>query len=163
PQVVVLTMDLRPLLLQAQIRRKTAKPGVETPAAPDMDKASPAEHGLASDLERTVAASWERILGRKQIGVNDNFFELGGDSLTALQVIALLKARLGREIPIVTFYESPTVGLLARSLGEKAEERPVVLEDVEQRAGTRLALMQRRRRPRAAEPAPMEPALDPSR
>jgi acyl carrier protein len=100
-----------------------------------------------------VAEAWERILGRQKIGVNDNFFELGGDSLNALQVVALLKARLGREIPIVTFYEAPTVGLLARALGGDGGEKPAILEEVEQRAGTRLEMMQRRRRQRGADAA----------
>ncbi len=70
--------------------------------------------------------------------MNDNFFELGGDSLTALQVVALLKARLGRDVPIVTFYEAPTVGLLARALGDEREApaKAAALDDVEQRADT---------------------------
>jgi NAD(P)-dependent dehydrogenase (short-subunit alcohol dehydrogenase family)/acyl carrier protein len=159
PQLAVFTMDMRPLLWQAQTRRAAVKPAADSvTASAAEEQPAPAGEGLASDLERTVAASWERILGRKSIGVNDNFFELGGDSLTALQVIGLLKALLQRDIPIVMFYEAPTVGLLARALGEKPEEKPVALEEVEQRAETRLELMQRRRRVRE-----VEPALDPTR
>ena len=102
-----------------------------------------------NDLERAIVESWKRVLGRDTIGVKDNFFELGGDSLTALQALALLKAALGREIPIVAFYEAPTVAGLARALSAtKAAEEPVDLGDVEQRAGTRLEMMQRRRRVR---------------
>ena len=83
----------------------------------------------------------------------------GGDSLTALQVIALLKTRLNREISIVTFYDAPTVGLLARALGDgKQEEGPGALGGVEERAGTRLEMMQRRRQKRGG-----QPALGPSR
>jgi hypothetical protein len=64
-----------------------------------------------------------------------------------------LKAALGRDIPIVAFYEAPTVAGLARALSAtKASEEPVDLADVEQRAGTRLEMMQRRRRVRAAGP-----------
>jgi len=154
PQLAVFTMDIRPGLLRAQVRGRAVKPPADSPEAVLEDKAADAtEHGLASDLERTVAEVWERTLGRKQIGVNDNFFELGGDSLTALQVIALLKAHLGRDIPIVAFYEAPTVGLLARALGDGAPAKLVALDDVEQRAGTRLELMQRRRQKRGAPPA----------
>jgi len=158
PQVAVFTMDIRPALFQAQRQRTATPAGGTLAAASDGGPGVAAESGLADDMARVVANAWEQILGRTQIGENDNFFELGGDSLTALQVIALLKARLGREIPIVTFYEAPTVGLLARALDEKPEEKPVVLEEVEQRAGTRLEMMQRRRRQRET-----EPALDPSR
>jgi NAD(P)-dependent dehydrogenase (short-subunit alcohol dehydrogenase family)/acyl carrier protein len=152
PQVAVFTMDARPRLLQSQLWRKVAKPRLE---ATD-ESASRVEVGsekTGGDLESVVIESWERILGCKEIGPNDNFFELGGDSLTALQVVALLKARLGREIPIVTFYESPTVGLLARALKEDGQQKPVVLDEVEQRAGARRELLQRRRRQRDAEPA----------
>jgi acyl transferase domain-containing protein/acyl carrier protein len=152
PQVLVSTMDLRPVLLRPYIRREGARPAPGQPA-PEPEKGASSEPGLASDLERTVAEAWERILGRQKIGVNDNFFELGGDSLNALQVVALLKARLGREIPIVTFYEAPTVGLLARALGGDGGEKPAILEEVEQRAGTRLEMMQRRRRQRGADAA----------
>ena len=159
PQVAVFTMDIRPAIFKAQLRKNAATSAANA-LAPDSagPSASAAEPGLVGDMDRIVADTWGQILGRTQIGENDNFFELGGDSLAALQVIALLKVRLGREIPIVTFYEAPTVGLLARALGQKAEEKPVVLEEVEQRAGTRLEMMQRRRRQREA-----EPALDPSR
>jgi acyl transferase domain-containing protein/acyl carrier protein len=157
PQVAVFTMDMRPRLVKSQMSRKVAKPLFEADAAAASPAEAPAQQAGA-DLESVVIESWKRILGCKEIGQNDNFFELGGDSLTALQVVALLKARLGREIPIVTFYESPTVGLLARALKEDGQQKPVVLDEVEQRAGARRELLQRRRRQRDG-----EPALEPSR
>jgi acyl transferase domain-containing protein/acyl carrier protein len=155
PQVAVFTMDLRPALFHSHLRRKTTPPAME--AEDEARAAAPVSQEVeGSDLERLVIESWEQALGRSRIGVNDNFFELGGDSLTALQVMSRLKARLGREIPIVIFYEAPTVGLLARALADHHAEKAVVLEDVEQRAGTRLDMMQRRRQKRGA-----QPALDP--
>ncbi|HKC12748.1 MAG TPA: hypothetical protein VKI41_12015, partial [Vicinamibacteria bacterium] len=72
-------------------------------------------------------------------------------------VIGLLKSQLGREISIVTFYEAPTVGLLARALKEGSDETPAAVEELE-RAGTRLEMMQRRREKRGA-----QPSLEPSR
>ena len=94
------------------------------------------------------------MLGRDNVSLQDNFFELGGDSLTALQAVTLLKAALGRDLPIVTFYEAPTVAGLARALDEehKVEDAPVQLAEVEQRAGARLEMMQRRRRARRSPP-----------
>jgi acyl carrier protein len=157
PQLAVFTMDRRPAIFHAQWCRKAAPPVVAAVgAAPTASEAPPESTG--SDVERVVIEAWERILGRDQIGLNDNFFELGGDSLTALQVVAILKARLGREVPIVTFYEAPTVALLARALGDGSREKPVALEGVEHRAETRRELMQKRRQQRTA-PA----VLDPSR
>jgi len=90
------------------------------------------------------------VLGRRNIGPDDNFFELGGDSLTALQAIAALKARLGREIPIVKFYESPTVAQLAKALApEREETAEEAIAEVGERAATRRDLMQRRRQQRS--------------
>jgi acyl transferase domain-containing protein len=154
PQLMVVPMDLRPALArQALTRRGELKP--TTPdteaAAATAEPADPARDLTGGELERAVARTWEQVLGRKGLGGDDNFFELGGDSLTALQVAAILNAKLGREIPIVTFYEAPTVSLLARALagaGSAPTGTPAPLEDVGQRAQTRLELMQRRRRPR---------------
>jgi NAD(P)-dependent dehydrogenase (short-subunit alcohol dehydrogenase family)/acyl carrier protein len=157
PQVAVFTMDMRPAIFHAQWSRKAVAPVVAAVGAASAASEVSVEP-VGSDLERVVIDSWERILGREQIGLSDNFFELGGDSLTALQVVAILKARLGREVPIVTFYEAPTVALLARALGDGRDEKPVALEEVEQRAGTRLEMMQKRRQQRTA---PV--VLDPSR
>jgi hypothetical protein len=154
-QLAVFTMDMMPAL--GRKRAPRAAPVAEAGPAPSRAEAASqastpepavAAAGLGSDLERTIAASWERILGRPAIAASDNFFELGGDSLTALQVIALLKAQLGRDVPIVTFYAAPTVALLAQALGEPAQAEAPVLADVGRRAETRLDLMQRRRRPR---------------
>jgi hypothetical protein len=43
-----------------------------------------------NDLERTVAAIWQKILGIDQIGIHDDFFELGGDSIILIQVVTEL-------------------------------------------------------------------------
>ena len=157
-QVAVSTMDLRPAIVRAQVRRQPAVMATEAEEETRPTPAEPAADSAGHDLTRIVIESWEQTLGRTRIGVDDNFFELGGDSLTALQVITLLKTRLGREIPVVTFYEAPTVGLLARALGEKDDAKPAGKQEGEQRAGTRLELMQRRRQQRGG-----QPALDPSR
>jgi NAD(P)-dependent dehydrogenase (short-subunit alcohol dehydrogenase family)/acyl carrier protein len=156
PQVAVFTMDLMPRLLNRFVNRKrkeeaaAAKPedGGEAVAA----AARTGEPLAGGELERAIIESWRKVLGRDHIGVNDNFFELGGDSLVALQAVALLKASLGRDVPIVTFYAAPTAAGLARALGAETAEAaaPVELGEVEQRAETRLEMMQRRRRLRTA-------------
>jgi acyl carrier protein len=150
PQVAVFTMDLRPALAKRLLGdRGKANGKTEPEALPSAAAEPPAPEAAGSDVERLVAGAWEKVLGRQNIGPDANFFDLGGDSLTALQVIALLKAQLGRELPIVTFFESPTVALLAKALSAPShEEAPEALADVEERAATRLDLMQRRRQAR---------------
>ena len=154
PQVAVFTLDLMPRLLNRFVARPTADaaPAAEAQAEAAA-AAAPREAKGDGDLERVIVESWRKVLGRDRIATADNFFELGGDSFTALQAMAHLKAALGREIPIVTLYESPTVVGLARALSAEArpEEPPLDLGDVGQRAGARLEMMQRRRRARTGQ------------
>ena len=153
PQVAVFTMDMRPGLAKAFLGERGRPEGSSGPEAVEEvpEAGGPGPEASASDMERVVAQAWEKILGRKRIGADDNFFELGGDSLTALQVITVLKSRLGREIPIVTFFEAPTVALLARALAPEREEKvQEAIGEVDQRAATRRDLMQRRRQQRTA-------------
>ncbi len=151
-QVAVFTMDLRPGLakkLLGEYGRANGQHGHEVATDIPSPAEAPGPEASGSAMEQLVAQAWEKVLGRPNIGAGDNFFDLGGDSLTALQVIALLKARLGRELPIVAFFESPTVALLAKALSPAREEAaPAVLAEVDERAATRLDLMQRRRQQR---------------
>jgi phthiocerol/phenolphthiocerol synthesis type-I polyketide synthase E len=66
-----------------------------------------------NDLERTIAAVWQELLGIEQIGIYDNFFDLGGSSLLGLKVVARLKQELRLDIPVVALFEGPTVSALA--------------------------------------------------
>ncbi|MGH9753403.1 MAG: amino acid adenylation domain-containing protein [Blastocatellia bacterium] len=62
-----------------------------------------------NDLERTIAAIWQDLLGIEQIGVHDNFFELGGHSLLAIQCLSRLRQAFQVEIPIRSLFENPTI------------------------------------------------------
>ena len=46
----------------------------------------------ASDLERAISATWERVLNGR-VGPDDNFFDLGGDSLGLIEVHSELQKR----------------------------------------------------------------------
>ena len=86
----------------------------------------------ASDLERTLAAMWEEILGRQGIGVHDNFFDLGGSSLQAVQLQTRLKEDLGREVRISELFKCSTVAELAAALagsGDQEAGQEALLED----------------------------------
>ena len=63
-----------------------------------------------------VAQVWAEVLGRENVGPNDNFFDLGGDSLKALEVISRLHALIGIELPLIAFFEDPTIAHLAHVL-----------------------------------------------
>jgi acyl carrier protein len=65
---------------------------------------------------------WKKVLGRSRIGINDNFFDVGGTSLKAVQVVAMLKKELKRDLSIVSLFEYPTVSLLAAKLSSASGE-----------------------------------------
>ncbi|MGW0072297.1 phosphopantetheine-binding protein, partial [Streptosporangium sandarakinum] len=68
-------------------------------------------------VEDELAGMWAEVLGIDEpVGVDDDFFELGGHSLTAAQIIARVQARYGAAVPIVAFFENPTVAGLAGEL-----------------------------------------------
>ena len=67
--------------------------------------------------ERQLAGVWQQILGIESIGLHDNFFDLGGDSLTALRLVAQLKADCGLQCAVADFYSAPTIKLLVERLG----------------------------------------------
>jgi amino acid adenylation domain-containing protein/FkbM family methyltransferase len=74
--------------------------------------------------EVRVAEAWREVLGVQRIGRDDGFFDLGGHSLLLARVHARLQAELGREIPIVELFRSPTVAALAERLDAPRAPRP---------------------------------------
>ncbi len=75
------------------------------------------------------------LLGVEGVGLGDNFFFLGGHSLLATRLVAQVRARLGRELPIRAVFDAPVLGDLARVLRRSpkaglalaARERPAEL------------------------------------
>ena len=68
--------------------------------------------------EAAVARVWAEVLGREGIRPGENFFDLGGDSLRAMEVISRLRAKLKVELPLVEFFEDPTIQHLAAVICE---------------------------------------------
>jgi aspartate racemase len=78
----------------------------------------------ADALELKLTKIWERVLGVRSISVNDNFFELGGHSLLAVRLFAQIEKSFGRELPLATLFQAPTVKQLARVLREEGWPAP---------------------------------------
>ncbi|MEU5578515.1 amino acid adenylation domain-containing protein [Streptomyces huasconensis] len=51
-------------------------------------------------------------------GVTANFFDLGGDSLIAVRMMARIRQRTGRSLPVATLLARPTIEALAKALAE---------------------------------------------
>jgi acyl transferase domain-containing protein len=66
-----------------------------------------------NELEQTITAIWQELIGIEQIGRHDNFFELGGDSLLVTQIISRLRKEFQVELPLDSLFEKPSVAGLA--------------------------------------------------
>jgi non-ribosomal peptide synthase protein (TIGR01720 family) len=78
-----------------------------------------------TEVERTLAAIWERILGVETVGVHDDFLDLGGDSILVIQAVARAR-RAGLALTPRLLLEHPTIDALARvveRLGESEAEQ----------------------------------------
>ncbi|WP_275630246.1 amino acid adenylation domain-containing protein [Pseudomonas sp. 273] len=72
-----------------------------------------------SELERQLAAIWQDVLKRPQVGATDNFFELGGDSIVSLQVVSRAR-QAGIQFTPRDLFQHQTVQGLA-SVARRAE------------------------------------------
>ncbi|RSZ60391.1 amino acid adenylation domain-containing protein [Massilia atriviolacea] len=72
------------------------------------------------ETEQVLAGIWREVLGVERIGVADNFFDLGGHSLQLIRVHHLLAERLASNLSVVDLFKYPTIGALARRIGQGA-------------------------------------------
>jgi thioesterase domain-containing protein len=87
---------------------------------PDLATAGPrrrAQRAPRTPVEARLVALFRRALGRGAFGVDDDFFESGGHSLLALRLRAEIERAFGRQLPLSTLLERPTVARLAEALG----------------------------------------------
>ncbi|BCR24637.1 non-ribosomal peptide synthetase [Aquipseudomonas alcaligenes] len=91
-----------------------------------------------SEREIALAAIWQEVLEVAQVGLDDNFFELGGHSLLATQAVALLRQRLGLELPLRAFFEAENLAALAANLNGQA---PAAAEEEDQDLRDMAALL----------------------
>ncbi len=91
-------------------------------------------------LEAEIAEIWRQVLGIERVGVTDGFFDLGGHSLLAVRLLARIRRRLGRDLPLASLFAGPTIGHQA-ALIERREAPAAATPLVPLRtAGSRLPL-----------------------
>ncbi|MBK9180800.1 MAG: amino acid adenylation domain-containing protein [Acidimicrobiales bacterium] len=84
----------------------------------DLDDAGPARRPPAepSGLEAQLTRVWCDVLRLDQVGLHERFLDVGGDSLTAGRVIARVRDELGLDLPLIDFFDHPTVATQAELL-----------------------------------------------
>ena len=120
-QIPVSSIDLD------RLRKRHAEAGAQEAAGSGVKFARPAlqsEYEAPRDeLETTLVAIWEELLGVDPIGIHDDFFELGGHSLIAVRLFAQIKKKYAVEYPLSILFDAPTVAGCAELLREELGEQ----------------------------------------
>ncbi|PWT80702.1 MAG: non-ribosomal peptide synthetase [Acidobacteria bacterium] len=72
-----------------------------------------------NEIEEALVKMWEEILKTQPIGIRDNFFELGGHSLLAVEMFVRIEEKYGKQLPLATLFQAPTIAQLGALLQEE--------------------------------------------
>ena len=100
----------------APVEEPTSVPEPALTASPRRPNARNAYVAPGNELEHTIAAIWQNLLGIEQVGLHDNFFELGGHSLLAAQLFSQLHLACDVDLPLNILFEAPTVAAQAETI-----------------------------------------------
>lgn len=87
---------------------------------------------LETAAQCAIAEIFGAVLNTGVPGRNGHFFELGGHSLLVTKTLLRIRERFGRDLPVRTLFESPTVEALAQAVeeGARAESAAQLERDV---------------------------------
>src|SRR5450432_2413662 len=74
--------------------------------------------GRGTPSQQAIAKIWMEVLGVPSIDSDANFFDIGGDSMKAMEVILRVSQVLHVELPLMAFFEDPTVEHLGAVVDE---------------------------------------------
>jgi thioesterase domain-containing protein len=83
---------------------------------PEAVEAAAAYEPPRTEAEATMAEAWAEVLGVSRVGRADDFFALGGHSLLAVRLMARVRERTGREVPLAEMFRSPTLAAFAAAV-----------------------------------------------
>jgi natural product biosynthesis luciferase-like monooxygenase protein len=114
------------VMLSALPRTPNGKLNRRALPAPDQIRPEAARTSVAprDAVETELTRMWEKILGVRPIGVTDNFFELGGHSLLAVSLFGQIEKTFGKNFPLATLFQGPTIEELARILQQDERAAP---------------------------------------
>ena len=104
-------LDALPLTPSGKVDRRALPGAHESWPGPAQVFVAP-----CTPTEEVLAGIWAAVLGVEAVDVHDNFFDLGGHSLTAVQVMARVRATLQVDIPLHALFAVPTVAGLALAI-----------------------------------------------
>src|SRR5271166_2110438 len=87
-------------------------------------------NGSRKPVEETLANIWASVLRLPHVDTHANFFEIGGDSLKAMEVIARVSEVLHVDLPLIAFFEQPTIRHLADVISNGQESTETRLANI---------------------------------
>jgi thioesterase domain-containing protein/acyl carrier protein len=108
-----------PDALLADVKIETASRKAPVSGERPIPAALPALVAPKDNAERKLVAIWEEVLDTSPIGVNDNYFELGGHSLLAVRIMTEIGKQFGKQLPLATLVQTPTIAELAGLLRDR--------------------------------------------
>ena len=104
---------------------KVDRAALPLPAARESLPADPADATLMERVSRVFADALTMI----RVGEDDNFFELGGNSLMATLVITRLRSTFGVDLPMLPFFEQPTIRQMAHLIEDRLLDELEAMSD----------------------------------
>jgi acyl carrier protein len=99
---IIVQMDALPLTPNGKIDRKALPDPFTQGSVAEREYKEP-----QTELAKTMAEIWSKLLGVERVSSLDNFFDLGGHSLLAMQVVARLEERAGKRLdPRSMFFQT---------------------------------------------------------
>ncbi|OPK48737.1 non-ribosomal peptide synthetase, partial [Ralstonia solanacearum] len=86
------------------------------PAPEGQAYASTAYEAPQGEVEQTLAAIWQTLLGVERVGRHDDFFALGGHSLQAVRLVAQVRTQLGAELGLTELFAEPSLSAVAQAI-----------------------------------------------
>lgn len=124
PQIVIASKDFSYLIEQSKPRHNQVAGGQDSDTLLQASVGHPRPNlaipylAPRNELEESIAAIWQSLLGIDKVGVNDSFVELGGHSLMAIQLVARIREMFETELSVAKLYKTPTVAGLTAAIVE---------------------------------------------
>lgn len=97
---------------------------------PDWDLATQTYSAPSNHSEAILAAIWQQVFKKPQIGIRDNFFELGGHSLIGAQIVSRIYKEIGLKLSLRVLFDNPTVEEMARYLKSADSSETVLMTQI---------------------------------
>ncbi|NOK14334.1 non-ribosomal peptide synthetase, partial [Corallococcus exercitus] len=126
--------------------------------------ATPRTHAFVpptTELERSLTALWQEVLGVERVGLEDRFFDLGGNSLTLVQLHSRMRGLLKVEVPLAELFQYSSIAALVARVRDRSEPAEAPDEAaVEEEFAQRRARAGQRRKVRQQVEAPSQEDAD---